>query len=126
MGTDGFTLQSPHVHDWRRGNGDQYLGLLDDATEPIRCGCGQAAGDWSKVGISVDFSGTAELAVSELWPDGDHPVPITVEAVRRVMENDGSKAMVLADWSLIDALTVTVTVGSVGLGTDSGEVWKRR
>ena len=67
--------------------------------------------------FTITFSGSVDLDVTCIWPDGDAPKNPTVHDVALVMENAGHKADVLASWMLEDDLKVTVS------GSSSTEVW---
>ncbi len=58
--------------------------------------------------ITISVSGDFDLAVDEVWPDGDAPEVITAEAVAELMREQGVKSRVLSDWCLINDLQVSV------------------
>lgn len=63
--------------------------------------------------ISIDISGSANLDISEVWPDGDAPTNPTVEDVIKVIKSDSSSiGELLSWWSIEDYFDVVVCVGN--------------
>ena len=60
--------------------------------------------------ISVRIEADFDLAISDVWPDGDEPDPITAADVVALIEKCGSRSRFLDDWSLIHDLDVTASV----------------
>lgn len=122
---EDLVLQHPHVHEWRlavpwglQRVKQVWLGpVLGEGVPPVSCECGEDAGDWSDVNVYVDVSGSFDLKVSDIWPDGDHPVPVTAEAVATALERMGSRRRVLGDFGFDDLST------TVGIGSDTADVW---
>lgn len=65
-----------------------------------------------QVHISIDMTGSVDLAVDEVWPDGDAPEHITAADVVALLERD-HKARAMSDWCLLRDLDVTVHVHHV-------------
>lgn len=60
--------------------------------------------------VVIDFSGSVELALEDVWPDGVPPLDqITAQAVAAHIEAECvSKADLLTDWNLAEDLEVDV------------------
>lgn len=58
--------------------------------------------------VTISMGCDLQIKVSELWPDGDAPKYVSAEAVKALLETEGSKGHVLRDWDLIDALDINV------------------
>lgn len=103
---EDLVLQHPHVHGWiNHVSHKVHAGPIDNAPA-LYCECGESAGDWAEVAIFIEVFGDAEMTVGDLWPDGDHPVPVTVEAVHKVL--DRHRRDLIRDWVDLDA---SITVG---------------
>lgn len=114
-------LQHPHVHEWHSQDGIIHVGPLAPDGPPLACDCGEGMGDWSRASVFITVTADFNLNVRDVWPDGDHPVPVTSESVRDLMEKCGSKRRVLDDWCLLDDLTVEAQIP----GDEWVEVWVR-
>lgn len=67
----------------------------------------------AKRSFYVEWGGTADLSVDEIWPDGNAPENPTRDDVIAVMQQSGSVARLCRDWSLeVEGLEVD--------GKDSG------
>lgn len=64
----------------------------------------------NEVGIEIHVEAENNLAVGDVWPDGDAPDEITADAIKELMESSGSKRKVLREWLLDDDLDVTIVV----------------
>lgn len=118
---EDLVLQHPHVHEWTeqdgRRRGQVWHGPIYDYGPPLGCECGEVAGDWGEVVVQVSVDGNFDLKVSEIWPDGKYPIPVTADAVVAEFEKQGGRRNVMSDWGL-DEYDVTVYVGG-----ESAVVW---
>lgn len=62
------------------------------------------------ISIEVHVESCANLTINEIWPDGDQPETVTADAIRRIMEAEGSRRQVIEDWLIVQDGDVTVTV----------------
>ncbi len=58
--------------------------------------------------FSFTISADVDLALHEIWPDGDAPENPTVDDVLEVIKKDGGKRAVIRDWNLDDDLDLEV------------------
>lgn len=68
--------------------------------------------------FTITFSGSSELDINSIWPDGDAPASPTVHDVAKAMEKGGGKIFVIRDWDLEQDIVVEVS------GTDHAKVWQ--
>jgi len=62
-----------------------------------------------KRSVQIEFSGEMLLPLEDVV-DGDIPDDVTIEMVRDAVEREGSKAAVMRDWNMIDAITVEISM----------------
>lgn len=57
----------------------------------------------------ISLTGGVDLAIADIWPDGDAPENPTAEDVVDLLRGEGDLHKVLIDWSLDDAFDWEVT-----------------